>query len=90
MVWPSGRNYAKPEVGLSLGTNSASPEPDLGYLLPANPAEDHSSHCVLHVYEPQRRLGHGLDKISASPEHRFNQPQGLGILSLSRPACTPY
>jgi hypothetical protein len=39
-------------VGLILGTNSASSEPGLGYLLPTNAAEGHSFDCVLHGMKP--------------------------------------
>jgi hypothetical protein len=49
--WPFGANSALPEANLFLGTNSASPEPVLGYLLPVNLAGGHSSNCDAHVYE---------------------------------------
>jgi hypothetical protein len=69
---PSGGNYASLEAGLSLGTNSTSPEPALGYLFPTNPAGGHSLNYVLHSGEPQSRSGHGLRQTSASPEHGFD------------------
>ena len=47
--WPSGAYFASPEDDLILGTNSASPEPGLDYLLPMNPVEGHSFNCVAHV-----------------------------------------
>jgi hypothetical protein len=48
---PSGENSASPEADLNLETNSASCEPELGYLLPVNPARGHSFNCVAHVRE---------------------------------------
>jgi hypothetical protein len=45
--WTSRGNYTSPEADLSLKTNSASPKPGLGYLLPANPAEGHSFNCIV-------------------------------------------
>jgi hypothetical protein len=45
--WTSRGNYASPEADLSLETNSASPEPGLGYLLPANPVGGHSFNCIV-------------------------------------------
>jgi hypothetical protein len=71
MVWPSGRNYASPKADLSLGTNSASPEPGIAHLHPANPTEGQSFNYSLHDCEPQSRLGHGLGKTSASTKRGF-------------------
>jgi hypothetical protein len=51
---------AEPREETSLGTNSASPEPDLGYPLPANPVGGHSFNCVVHVYESWSGLDHDL------------------------------
>jgi hypothetical protein len=66
--WSLGANSTLPEVNLGLATNSASPEPGLGYLLPANPAGDHSFNCGTHVYESWSGLGHDLARSSTSPE----------------------
>jgi hypothetical protein len=71
MVWPSGINYASLEADLSLGTRSTSPELGLSHLPPANPTGVHSFNCVLHGCEPNSKLGHNLEKTSASPEHGF-------------------
>ena len=49
--WPSSANFASHKVNLSLGANSASPDLDLGYLLPANPAEGHSFNCGTHAFK---------------------------------------
>jgi hypothetical protein len=56
----------------SLGTNFASPDPGIGFLPSANPAEGHSFNCVMHGCEPRSRLSIGLRKTSASPEHGFS------------------
>jgi hypothetical protein len=61
---PSSANSASPKVKLGPGTNSASPEPDLSYLLPANPAGGHSFNCGTHVFE----FRNGLGRAFASPE----------------------
>jgi hypothetical protein len=78
MVSPSGESSALPEVGLSLGENSASFELGFGQLpqqqLPANPAGGHSDNCATSsLYGPQGRLGQGLGGTSISPE------LGLGL-----------
>jgi hypothetical protein len=70
--WSSGGNYASPEASLSLGTNSTLPELGLSYQLPVYPAGGHSFNCVMHSCEPRSKLGHGLGKASASPEHGFS------------------
>jgi hypothetical protein len=44
------------EADLSLGTNFASLEPGLSYLLPTNPELGHSFHRVMHGIKPQSRL----------------------------------
>jgi hypothetical protein len=49
--WSSGASSTSLEAGLSLGTNSASPGPGLGYLLHANPVGGHSFNFVTHIYE---------------------------------------
>jgi hypothetical protein len=69
--WSSGGNYASPEAGFSLGTNSASSEPGLGYLLLANPAGGHTFNCVVYKCESRSRLGHDLGQTSASSEHNL-------------------
>jgi hypothetical protein len=61
----------RPEAGLSLKASPALPELGLGQQPPANPAEGHSFNCSLHDCKPQSRLGHGLRKTSASPQHGF-------------------
>jgi hypothetical protein len=58
-----GRNYALPEVGLSLGTTSASLELSLVHLPPANPVGGHSSNNSLHDRKPQSRLDHALRRF---------------------------
>jgi hypothetical protein len=68
----SGANSTSPEDSLNLGTNSASPEPGLGYLLHVNLAGDHSFNYVAHVYESWSGLGHDLVQTSASPEPSFD------------------
>jgi hypothetical protein len=45
-----GYAYDK-SVCRSSCANSASPEPGLGYLFPANPTGGHSFNYVAHVYE---------------------------------------
>jgi hypothetical protein len=84
--WHSDANSASPEATLSLGANSASPEPDLGYLLLANPAEDHSFNCGAHVYESWSGLGDGLGRTSACPEPSF----GLDINNEKASDVTVY
>jgi hypothetical protein len=49
--WPSGANSTSLEADLVLRTNSASLEPNLGYLLPTNPVGGHSFNYDAHVYE---------------------------------------
>jgi hypothetical protein len=62
-----GTNFASLEVKLGLLKNS-SPEPGLGYLLPANPAGDHSFDCGPHVFEYQNGFGRDLGGTSTSSE----------------------
>jgi hypothetical protein len=79
--WPSGANSASPEANLILRTNAASPEPDLGYLLPTNPVGGHSFNCDTHVYESWSGLGHDLGQTYASPEPDFGLDIGNGKAS---------
>jgi hypothetical protein len=44
-------NSTSPEVESDIKTNSASPEPGLGYLLPMNPVGGHSFNYGAHVFE---------------------------------------
>jgi hypothetical protein len=68
----SGANSASPEVNLALGTNSASPKPGIGYLLPTNLAGGHSFNCGVHVYESWSELNHDLRRTSVLPEPSFS------------------
>jgi hypothetical protein len=69
---PSGTNSVSPDVELTLGTNSASPELGLGYLLPLPPPPRIPRKATLltvaHVIETQDGLGLDLGQTSASPE----------------------
>jgi hypothetical protein len=70
--WPSGANSSLPKVDFGLRKTSASPEPDLGYLLPVNPAGGHSFNCITHVFKSGSELDHYLRQTSASPEPCFS------------------
>jgi hypothetical protein len=80
MVSPSGENYASPDVGLSLGENSASPELDFGQLprqeLPTNPAGVYFDNCTnpsLHNCMPRAGSTKASGDTSVSPK------PGLGL-----------
>jgi hypothetical protein len=49
-----------------------SPEPGLGYLLPANLVGGHSFNCDTHDYEYWSEPDHELGRTSASPEPNFS------------------
>jgi hypothetical protein len=59
--WPSGANSASPEVDLSLGANSASLKPGIGYLLAANPTGGHSFDYGTHIFKSWSGLGRDLE-----------------------------
>jgi hypothetical protein len=65
---PSGAKSISPDVELALGTNSASLEPNLGYLLPPQIMRKATPSTEAHVIETQDRLSHNLGQASASPE----------------------
>jgi hypothetical protein len=55
-----GANSIPLDAELTLGTNSASPEPDLGYLLPRESYERPLLQIVAHVIESEDELDHDL------------------------------
>jgi hypothetical protein len=88
--WPSGARSASLEASSILRTNSTSPEPSLGYLLPVNPVGGHSFNRVMHVYESWSRLGHNLgwDFASTKPGFNLNISNGKTPTSLKTAELT--
>jgi hypothetical protein len=80
----SGASSILPAASLNLGTNFASPESGLSYLLPVNPAGGHSFNYVAHIYESWSGFDHSLRQTSASPEPGF----GLDIINEKAPDIT--
>jgi hypothetical protein len=88
--WPSGANSASPEVELSLGTNSTSPEPRLGCLIYVNLAGDHSFNHASRIFESLNGLGHYLGQTSVSPEPGFGLDVSNGKASDITVNCRAY
>ena len=63
-----GTNSVPLNPELSLRTNSASPEPSLGYLLPHESCEGALLQTMAHIIESQDRLGRDLGRTSGLPE----------------------
>jgi hypothetical protein len=90
-----------PKHNSSSGQNSASHEPSLSYLLPADPAGGHSFDCDTRpIFKSQNGFGHDLGWTSASPEpgsdldiHKRRTPDAIRQSradTLLREAFFPY